>query len=110
MEVQALEVVFYSIQEAQRAGVPTRAQHDQRINFVRPLLAWAGFTELAILDDQAKLILRHVRSHRGSIERPDTAVNVNRTSRVKISARAWMGLTAQPMGSATVLANHTITG
>ena len=114
MEVQALEVVFYSIQEAQRAGVPARAQHDQRINFVRPLLAWAGFTELAIPDDQAKLILRHVRSHRGikedCIERPDTAVNVDRTSRVKISVRAWTGLTAQPMGSATVLANHTIAG
>ncbi len=61
MEVQALEVVFHSIQEARQSEVPVRAQHDQRINFVRPLLAWEGFTQRAIPNDQAELILRHVQ-------------------------------------------------
>ena len=61
MEVQALEAVFHSIQEARQSEVPVRAQHDQKINFVRPVLTWEGFTQRAIPDDQAELILRHVQ-------------------------------------------------
>ena len=61
LEVQALEAVFHSIQEARQSEVPVRAQHDQKINFVRPVLTWEGFTQRAIPDDQAELILRHVQ-------------------------------------------------